>query len=357
MRYGLALMLVLPLVSLYFLGVAEVGAYNGQLVVQAIAIGLASAWLTQFALLRGLLLTFTDGPAFSALSVMQWFILGAVTVVLLGHTTFVFEIGYAVSGALSMAVIIVYLRRFLSTAEHTGGNSINWRTLRVQSTHVLLQAGLFGVQPFLTNSMLARWGNGLQEVGLFNVASMVVTLPNVLVLPRCAGFCSTAGANRSIGPDFAGRPQWVNSLVPRARLALLASPLVSSVVARWFLVRNLVALRMPHKYYCSAIFAIVAGQILTPALPRHRAHLYCHMVMLCQMFAGTIAANSRISGCRHSAAFSDSYRLVRWRIRGAECDASSRQTRSTQAEKSARLTLEGTLPHEFWTILGWSFPP
>lgn len=265
MRYGLALMLVLPLVSLYILRATASSMHDGLILVQALAIGLASAWLTQFALLRGLLLTYTDGPVFSGLSVMQWGVIAVVTVALLDRTPFVFEIGYAASGALSMMVIVAYLRKFHSAVEHAVVESIDWRTLRSQSTHHLLQAGLFGVQPFLTNSILARWGSGFQDVGLFNIASMVVTVPNMLV-----ALVAPVLFNRwSKSLDWQGmRKLTRNALllgVAAQFAALLASPVVCWVIELAFGV-PFVPATSATQILLLAVFAIVVGRILTPAL-------------------------------------------------------------------------------------------
>lgn len=265
LRYGLALMLVLPLLSLPLIMLGGTRQGGEVPIIQAISIGLAGAWLTQFALLRGLLLTYTDGPVFSALSVMQWAVIAVVALVLLNRSAYVFEIAYALAGAISLCAIFVYLRRFQSADTHASSSEIEWRILRQQAMHVLLQASVLGLQPFLTNLFVARHAGTLTDVGLFSIASMVVTLPNLLVA--------------LVAPVLYNR--WSKSLDRQGMLVVRRNALLLGIAAQFAavacfpLVQPVIRLVFGQPFVAAteavyllllAALPIVCGRILTPAL-------------------------------------------------------------------------------------------
>lgn len=265
LRYGLALMLVLPLLSLPLIILGGIGQRGEVPIIQAVSIGLAGAWLTQFALLRGLLLTYTDGPVFSALSIMQWAVIAIVALVLLNRSAYVFEIAYALSGAVSLCSIFVYLRRFQSGDTKASSSEIEWSLLRRQAMHALLQASIMGLQPFLTNLFVVHYAGTLTDVGLFSVASMVVTLPNLLV-----AMAAPVLYNRwSKSLDRQGM------LIVRRNALLLGIAAQLAAVACFPFVQPVIRLIFGQPFVAAteavyllllAALPIVCGRILTPAL-------------------------------------------------------------------------------------------
>lgn len=289
-RYGNFLALLLPVpvfAAVYFSGIE---ANTSAAIVRSLAIALAAAWLTQFALLRAVLLVFRDGPIFSALSILQWVVIALVVMPLLNSNPYVFEIAYCAAGAVSLLAIILYLRRFGLVgiaASQQDTSAINWPILRQQSGHVLAQTALLGLQPFLTNALLAQYDPSLIDAGLFNVASMVITLPNLLV-----ALVAPVLFNRwSKSLDWEGisvlarNALWIG-LAGQA-IALLALPLVGTLLGFIF-GASFLAATLATQIMLLATLAVITGRILTPALQglglTHVATLSC----VCRLVIGLL---------------------------------------------------------------------
>ena len=273
--YGLVLVLVLPLLD--FVLLLASGAVTGlpQIAAHAIGIGLASAAMTALALLRGLLLVHDDGPAFSSLSILQWAVIALVAVLLLNRSAYVFELAYLIAGIASLCAVLMLLQRTgcyriqESLTKNDSGSivddGINWPIIRSQSGNVLLQAVTLGLQPFLSNLLLSRSEHGSVDVGLFNVASMVVVIPNLLV-----ALVAPVLYNRwSKTLEWAGLSKIVrNALwlgVAAQCLTLLAMPLVEPVILLVF-GEPFAAAATATRVLLLATLPIIAGRIVSPAL-------------------------------------------------------------------------------------------
>lgn len=266
LKYTAGLTLALPLLVAFSLVKFSNASLDWELALKALAIGSAGAWLTGFALLRGLLLVRTDGPGFSLISILQWVIIGAIAVVLLNRTPFVFELAYCAAGAVSLLAVTLYLRRFKKpAAEASGDRGLNWALLRAQSSHVLLQAILFGIQPFASSAALARWDLSMVSTGLFNIASMVVTLPNLLV-----ALVAPVLFNRwSKSLDWAGLIEIRRNALMLGTVGQVCAVLAMSAVA------PVVSLVFGSEFAGAvgatqilllAVLPVLSGRILTPAL-------------------------------------------------------------------------------------------
>jgi O-antigen/teichoic acid export membrane protein len=276
LRYGLLLMLALPLLNFAILLGIDPGATATESAIRAAAIGLASAWLTAFALLRGMLLVHTDGPVFSALSIFQWVVIAAVAVLLLNRGPYVFEFAYGLAGATSLALMILCLRTYGGHGTRTnpitghaatvdGADDIDWKILRAQSVHVLMQAVIFGLQPFLTNAALAAASDGIEQVGLFSIASLVVTLPNLLVaLVAPVLFNRWSKSLQWSGMGQIRRNALLLGIAAQA-IAILAMPLVAPVISLVF-GQLFVGATGATQILLLGTLPIIAGRILTPAL-------------------------------------------------------------------------------------------
>jgi O-antigen/teichoic acid export membrane protein len=265
-RYGAVLLLALPPLNLLVLQWTG-SHFTGQTeYLQAILIGFGSGLLTIFALLRALLLVHTDGSVFSIVSILHWIVIFLASAVLLNRTPLIFEIAYFAAGLVTVGVIIPVIRHHQSPLRaQTGADMIDWRLLRSQSAHVLVQTVLFGLQPFLTNAVLARADPSLATTGLFNVSSLVITLPNVLV-----ALVAPVLLNRwSKTLDWNGylnvrRHALLAGLVAQV-LALAAIPLIG-VLLRLFFGPAFAVASVSMSILLLSVFAVVAGRILTPAM-------------------------------------------------------------------------------------------
>lgn len=266
LKYTGALTLVLPFLAAFALVYIYNANLDRELAFKALTIGSAGAWLTGFALLRGLLLVHTDGPGFSLVSILQWVVIGAVALVMLNRTAFVFELAYCAAGATSLLAAMLYLCRFRGSASVAStSKSLDWVLLRAQSSHVLLQAILFGIQPFVSSAVLARWDPSMVSTGLFNIASMVITLPNLLV-----ALVAPVLFNRwSKSLDWAGMIAIKrNALILGATsqvCAVLAIPVVPFVVSLVFGSEFSGAIGAIH-ILLLAVLPVISGRVITPAL-------------------------------------------------------------------------------------------
>lgn len=229
-------------------------------------IGAGAAFFVSFALLRGVLLTFMDGPLFSFISILHWIFIFIATVLLINRTEMTFEIAYFVAGLCSLVLLWLNLRRpLLALPADIGHAPIDWKVLRAQSFHVAIQAVLYGLQPYLSTVLLARNDPGLVSAGLFNVAALMITLPNLLV-----ALVAPVLLNRwSKDLDWMGlrnvrRHALVVAVIAQA-IGLSAWPLVPLGLQTVFgddFVQGTTAVRI----LLFAPFAVIAGRVLSPAL-------------------------------------------------------------------------------------------
>jgi O-antigen/teichoic acid export membrane protein len=262
-RYGIVLLLILPPINLGLLSWTKAG--HDSILLQATLIGWGSAFFTIFAFLRALLLVYTDGPNFSLISIFHWIVIFIAAVLLLNRTDLIFEIAYFAAGICALLAICAMIRQYQPRALHpTVGNTIDWPMLRTQSTYVMIQTVLYGLQPFLTNAFLARVDPTLEMIGLFNIAALLISLPNLLV-----ALIAPVLLNR-----WSKELNWWNyATVQRHALvagtlgqiaAILALPLLPEAI-RFIFGEAFASAAAPTRILLFGVFAVIAGRILTPA--------------------------------------------------------------------------------------------
>jgi O-antigen/teichoic acid export membrane protein len=291
-QYGLVLALILPIITGAAIIFSGTESNINSVIMRSTVIGFAAALLTQLALLRAVLLVCTDGPLFSTLAIVQWLVLGVVALPLLHANVYAFEIAYCASGAACLLLVKLYLRHFGIRASITvrkGQSLLDWSVLYKQSGHVFIQTALFALQPFLTNAALARYDTSLTIAGLFNIASMVITLPNLLVaLVAPVLFNRWSKSLDWVGMAAVVRNAWWIGIAGQL-LALAALPSVGPVIIFIF-GDQFVAATEATQIMLLATFAVITGRILTPALQglglTHVATWSC----LCRMLVGLLTA-------------------------------------------------------------------
>jgi O-antigen/teichoic acid export membrane protein len=143
-------------------------------------IAAGSSAMVAYTMQRGILLTQNDGDLFAAVSSLPsfLFLVFLPLSVLLGFAPI--SSAYFAVGMLSLASIHAILSPSLSGAP-VSFRSINWRLVFTQSGHVFAQALAYGMQPLITIGLLNRSGGSSEAAGLFNIASLVFVLPNLLM--------------------------------------------------------------------------------------------------------------------------------------------------------------------------------
>jgi O-antigen/teichoic acid export membrane protein len=185
---------------------------------------------------------------------------------LIQRSPFVIEIAYGVSGVVSLLAIDWWVRRLLF-ARHaeTDDGPIDLRVLRDQSINILIQATLFGVQVFMTNALLEDRDSSLRSAGLFNVASMVITLPSLLVALVAPVLFNRWSKNLDLGGYIHIRNNSLKLAALAQGLAIAAIPLISPLLGLVFGVQFAQA-RDLCLVMLFAVFAVFATRIITPAL-------------------------------------------------------------------------------------------
>lgn len=149
------------------------------IVVMVVCLGLNIGGMTLFYLVRGLLLTRTDGMLFALYTIVGPVLLTIfVAATFLRSLTDPIEPAFAIVGVLS--AIIAVLTGMLTTRNQAGSLRTNYSILFEQSTSALATSILFALQPVLTFTLIRLWGGDNHTIGLFNVASMAMMVSNVL---------------------------------------------------------------------------------------------------------------------------------------------------------------------------------
>lgn len=291
-RYTFLLLLILPAVNVGVMSFINPGMPWTELIIRAGLIGVASACGTGFALQRALLLVHTDGAIFSIISILPWAIIAVCVASLIQRSPFVIEIAYGLSGVVSLLAIDWWLRRFLvGEPTETEGGPIDFRVLKDQSINILVQATLFGIQVFMTNALLEAQDTSLRSAGLFNIASMVITLPNLLV-----ALAAPVLFNRwTKGLDLVGYRQIRNNSLKLAALAQVLAIAVIPLIApllRLVFGAQFVQARDACLVMLFAVFAVFATRIITPALQgigRNRTVTWSCVARLAAVGTGFVA--------------------------------------------------------------------
>jgi O-antigen/teichoic acid export membrane protein len=264
--YSFILLIILPIFSygvLYWI-YPELNIYSR--INPALLIGMSSALLTGYGLQRAVLLVRNDGPIFSILSIVPACVVVISIIIFLNRTIIAAEIAYALAGLISIIFMHIALRRALRGLPPDDPElPIDWRVLRTQSSHVFAQGILFGLQVFLTNAALESANPNLVAVGLFNVASMVITLPNLLV-SLVAPVLFNRWSKSLTWAGYATIKRFALILATTAQgLAFLTIPLVIPVLSFVF-GPEFEAASEATTIMLGSVLAVFAGRILTPAL-------------------------------------------------------------------------------------------
>jgi O-antigen/teichoic acid export membrane protein len=263
--YTAVLLVLLPGINYMLLHWLHPEAAISDRMLQALLISIGSALLTGYGIQRGIVLVRTDGLMFSLLSILPSVILALVVIAALNQLDWVFEGAYALAGLVSIAATLLYLRRSLSRVPADGDMPINWDMLKTQSMLVFAQGVLFGLQMFLSTAWLERQDATLGLAGLFNIASMVITLPNLLVaLVAPVLFNRWSRSLDAAGLQLIRRNSLGMAIVAQI-LALCTIPLVP-IVLPFVFGTSFTAAATATSAMLFAVFAVVAGRILTPAL-------------------------------------------------------------------------------------------
>lgn len=135
-----------------------------------------------FALLRSVILTQNDGFGFASISTLPNLLLLPLMALAVGWHFSSMPMAYLVADLVAASIAYGYVRSLLrDTGKESPPHPAARRALREQSGHVFLQSLMLGAQPFVTIFILQRAGAGHEVVGYFNLASMVLTAPNLLV--------------------------------------------------------------------------------------------------------------------------------------------------------------------------------
>lgn len=149
--------------------------------VTATLLAVAVAATTFYALMRGIVLTRTDGAGFAWLSALPPISLTVLAITGVALDWWSLAVAFAAS-ALVAAVAAVALHRSSRSPEPTTGLAESaWTSLRKQSFHSFLQGLFQSGAIFATIAMMQVLGARVADVGHFNVASLAVVGPNLLV--------------------------------------------------------------------------------------------------------------------------------------------------------------------------------
>jgi O-antigen/teichoic acid export membrane protein len=144
-------------------------------------LALAVAATTFYALMRGIVLTQTDGAGFAWLSALPPISLMVLAILGVALGTWSLAVSFAASALLAAVAAVALRRRTAIRQPVADAGPAAWTTLRKQSFHSFLQGLFQSGAIFATIAMMQVLGAGVVDVGHFNVASLAVVGPNLLV--------------------------------------------------------------------------------------------------------------------------------------------------------------------------------
>jgi O-antigen/teichoic acid export membrane protein len=230
----------------------------------ATCLGVNIGGMTMFCLVRGLLLTRTDGMLFAlytiAAPVLLTILVGAT---FLASLTTPIEIPFAAAG--TICAIIAALVGLIITQDHTKLLRTNYPVLIGQSASALAISMLSVLQPVLTFALIKLWGGDNHTIGLFNVASMAMMVSNVLF-----GMIAPVLFNRwSKSLTLAGAPALFRRLMRWtfivACLSMVAIAIVPLLVVPIFGVAFAEAV-LPTQILASGLAPVFYTRVAAPAL-------------------------------------------------------------------------------------------
>lgn len=144
-------------------------------------LAVAVAATTFYALMRGIVLTQTDGAGFAWLSALPPMSLMVLAITGVGLGTWSLAVSFATSALLAAAAAVVLQRRTRPPHVVAETDPTAWTILRSQSFHSFLQGLFQSGAIFATIAVMQVLGARVVDVGHFNVASLAVVGPNLLV--------------------------------------------------------------------------------------------------------------------------------------------------------------------------------
>jgi O-antigen/teichoic acid export membrane protein len=230
----------------------------------------AVAATTFYALMRGIVLTQTDGAGFAWLSAFPSLSLMVLATLGVASGWWSLESSFAASGVIAaVAAVALHRSSRLRREAHVplivtvAGST--WVTLRKQSSHSFLQGLFQGGTIFITIAVMQLLGARVEDVGHFNAASLATVGPNLLVA--------------MVAPVLYSR--WTRTLSRETRRPLLKRSLGIAVVLQAFalvlipLAPALLAFLLGEDYRSAgvamiplllAVLPLAATRIIAPAL-------------------------------------------------------------------------------------------
>ena len=228
-------------------------------------LAVAVAATTFYALMRGIVLTQTDGAGFAWLSALPPISLMVLATCGVGFGWWSLAPAFAAS-ALLAALAAVGLHRAKRVPEQVMEQAASaWSTLRKQSSHSFLQGVFQSGAIFATIAMMQVLGARVADVGHFNVASLAVVGPNLLVAMIAPVLYSrwTKTLTREGRGPLIGRSLRIAAVMQA--LALLLLPVITPTLT--FLLgedyRPAAVAMMP---LLLAVLPLAATRIIAPAL-------------------------------------------------------------------------------------------
>lgn len=261
---GIPVFLVLGgLITAIYLSTRSELAEQGLLVTAGL-LAVAVAATTFYALLRGIVLTQTDGAGFAWLSAFPPMSLMVLAIVGVGMGWWSLAVSFAVSGLLAaLAAVLLHRSSPLPVAGPVVRSA--WAALRKQSFHSFLQGLFQSGAIFATIAVMQGLGARVIDIGHFNVASLAVVGPNLLVAmiapvlySRWTKTLTRAGRRPLIGRSL--RIAFVMQVLALMLLPVI-TPLLSFLLGADY--RPAAVAMMP---LLLAVLPLAATRIIAPAL-------------------------------------------------------------------------------------------
>lgn len=234
---------------------------DGALFGSAIALSLG------YAIVRALLLTLHDGVVFSAVTALPGLVLFVAATIAVADGIDSFGIVYLAVAFLSFTVSVRLLLR-LAPAETQGLPSTGlpgFAIFSASAMHIFLQSVLFGLQPFLTFQLLSLLGAPVATLGVFSLATVLITAPNLAIAMVAPILLRRWSQGLSASALSLVRRRTIIAAGAAQALALAGLVLVPHRL-RASLEREFPDLSMISLLLLVGLFPLVCTRILTPAL-------------------------------------------------------------------------------------------
>lgn len=228
-------------------------------------LAVAVAATTYYALMRGIVLTQTDGAGFAWLSALPPISLMVLAVTGVGTGSWSLAVSFAASATLAAGAAVALYIRTRPAGPVSPASPQAVPVLRKQSLHSFLQGLFQSGAIFATIAVMQALGASVSDVGHFNVASLAVVGPNLLVAMIAPVLYSRW--TRTLTRSTRG-PLVVRALRIAAAMQALALPLT-------FVITPLLVLLLGEAYEPAAhamvplllaVLPLAATRIIAPAL-------------------------------------------------------------------------------------------